>query len=205
MKKSILALTLIALTASTITANAATDGGTINFQGQVVETTCQASFNGSKNPTIILPTVSTKAVNESDTAGWTKISVKMECDSTPSADYKVSTFFYAPSTGHVNSSGNLRNQTSDDGSNAGLSLYLSGSQAEASASRIDFNNFSSTSTPGILWNGGNGLQFTPGGTGPTSGVDGFDIAVSYAKSPSAPSATTQGLVTSEVLYTIIYP
>ncbi|WP_237860810.1 fimbrial protein [Pseudomonas sp. PGPR81] len=201
MKKGIFALILATLTTGIGAANAATNGGTINFQGQVMNATCEASFNDSKNPTITLPTVSAKAVNNSGTAGWTRISIKLMCNPTPIA--KVSTFFYAPNPGRVDSNGNLINQ-SDDGSNAGLSFYLNGNEADASISRINFSSFYDPSLPGVLWNGGNGLEFPPGGSGPSSGVDGLVVAVSYAKNVSYGVETTPGPVTGEVIYTMAY-
>jgi len=101
------ALTLLMImTASTASA---LSNNTITFQGEVTTETCSVTVNGNDaSPVILMPTVSTKDLNESGkTAGLTSFTIGVSgCTGDPKTTTKISTVFVG---NNISPSGNLLN------------------------------------------------------------------------------------------------
>lgn len=121
MKKSFL-LTLLA-TGLTFAAQSATaaQGGTITFNGKIVETTCQVK-TGSENKTVTLPTVAKSAFSQvGSTAGTVGFTIDLENCSTPANGARnVKAFFYANSK--TNAAGRVINTNTTTGTSVDLEL-----------------------------------------------------------------------------------
>jgi major type 1 subunit fimbrin (pilin) len=192
MKKTILGLSLLA--AMSASSAYAESTGTINFNGELTDTTCDVNIEGQgPDATITLPTVS---INELTAAGQTtgrtsfnmaltncQVTAADEENGVAAGPSKVSAFFQPGDTVDL-STGRLLNQTADGATNVDLQL-LDASNAYAAI------------------NVGNTSQVND-----TAYVD-IDTATGTAEIPYAveyyaTDATTAGKVTSSVVYNLQY-
>jgi major type 1 subunit fimbrin (pilin) len=106
MKKIITSLALAGCFALTATAAHATDGS-INFIGQLVDTTCTVSVNGgTENGTVTLPTLPASALTTNgETGGDTNFTIRLTACSKDGVSI-ISDFGPAP---QINSAGRLTN------------------------------------------------------------------------------------------------
>ncbi|MDK6932424.1 fimbrial protein [Klebsiella aerogenes] len=114
MKKSVLSTSLLViLSAATLSVQAASTG-TITFNGELTDTTCEVDVNGQgSDATVILPTVGVNQLTKSgDTSGTTSFNMNIsDCViGTEGGHSKVSTFFQAGNTVDL-STGRLKNMT----------------------------------------------------------------------------------------------
>jgi major type 1 subunit fimbrin (pilin) len=179
MKKTLLSAVLIAsfgMAALASQSAQAASSGTINFTGKVLADTCAISVNGSSSSTVALPTVMTAAFGSTagTTAGATPFSIALTGCDTNTSSAKMA--FTAGST-IDSTTGNLKNATSG-GSNVEIQLLNSSSAA--------INTSTQTNAPTIA---------VVSGAGSTS------LTAQYI---STATATTAGLVTSSVGFTLTY-
>ena len=126
MTKTLLSTALVAVLGTVAflpAARAAANSGTINITGKVVADTCQLNVNGTKNGSVVLPTVTTATLNAAvgATAGATAFNLTLtNCDTTATS---ASLNF---TTGTNNAAdGNLTN-TGTAGSNVEVQLLNGG-------------------------------------------------------------------------------
>src|SRR6185312_3470554 len=126
MTKTLLSTALVAVLGTVAflpAARAAANSGTINITGKVVADTCQLNVNGTKNGSVVLPTVTTATLNAAvgATAGATAFNLTLtNCDTTATS---ASLNF---TTGANNAAdGNLTN-TGTAGSNVEVQLLNGG-------------------------------------------------------------------------------
>jgi len=178
MKKTLLSAVLIAsfgvAALASMSAHAASSG-TINFTGKVLSDSCTISVNGSSSSTVALPTVMTAAFGS--TVGTTAGATPFSIALT-GCDTNTSSAKMAFTAGSTidGTTGNLKNVTSG-GSNVEIQL-LSGAAV--------INTSNQTNAPTIA---------VSGGAGSTS------LTAQYI---STATATTAGLVTSSVGFTLTY-
>jgi major type 1 subunit fimbrin (pilin) len=178
MNKTLLSTALVAVMATTAfapTAQAA-NSGTINFTGKVLADTCVIKINNSASNAVALPTVMTAAFGSAagTAAGATNFTVDLTGCDTNTASANMA-FTAGPSIDTT--TGNLKNATSG-GSNVQIQL-LNSSSAVINAS-------TQANAPVIA---------VSSGAGSTS------LTAQYI---STATATTAGLVTSSVGFTLTY-
>lgn len=178
MSKSFLFAALIAsfsiAALAPLSAQAASTG-TINFTGKVLADTCVINVNGSASNTVALPTVMTAAFGS--TVGTTAGATPFTISLT-GCDTNTSTAQMAFGGTNVDSTtGNLKNATSG-GSNVQIQLLNSSSAA--------INTSTQANAPTIAV---------------TSGTGSASLTAQYI---STATATTAGLVTSSVGFTLTY-
>lgn len=179
MKKTLLSAAMIAgfgvAALASMSAQAASTG-TINFTGTVLADTCAISVNGSATSTVALPTVMTAAFGSTvgTTAGATPFTIALT-----GCDPNTSSAAMAFTAGSTidGTTGNLKNATSG-GSNVEIQLLNSSSAA--------INTSTQTNAPSI---------------GVTNGAGSTSLTARYI---STATATTAGLVTSSVGFTLTY-
>lgn len=169
--------------------------GTITFNGLITDTTCDVSVNGQgADATVTLPTVSSdQLVSIGNTTGRTNFNMELtNCTlSTTSGDVvtQVSAFFQAgatvdPVTGH------LKQTTSSGAQNVSLQL-LDGTSYQP----IIAGDFSQTSDSTFY-------NLTDDGT--ATGNVLASINLPYAVEYYADGQSTPGVVTSSVVYNLMY-
>lgn len=179
MNKTLLSAALIAsfgfAALAPLSAQAASTG-TINFTGKVLADTCVIDVNGSGTSTVALPTVMTAAFGSTvgTTAGATSFTVALTGCDTNTSSAAMA--FTAGST-IDGTNGYLKNTTSG-GSNVEIQLLNSSSAV--------INTSTQTNAPTIAV---------------TSGAGSTSLTAQYI---STATATTAGLVTSSVGFTLTY-
>ncbi|HBM3280037.1 TPA: type 1 fimbrial protein [Klebsiella oxytoca] len=185
MKKSVISASLFAiLSATTLSAQAASTG-TITFNGELTDTTCEVDINGQgSDATIVLPTVGVNQLTAAgDTTGRTSFNMNVsDCViGTQGGHSKVSAFFQPGNTVDL-STGRLKN--------------VGGSATNVDLRLLDASN-----------------SFAPINVGNTDQVNGMayvDIQADgtaflpYAVEYYANAQTTPGTVTSSVVYNLQY-
>jgi major type 1 subunit fimbrin (pilin) len=187
MKNSIVNLSLMAVLGMTAVTAQAASSGTINFNGELTDTTCDVSLDGQgADATYTLPTVS---VNELAVAGATSSRTSFTMDlskcnvGTVNGKSKVAAYFQAGSTIDP-STGRLKNTTETGAQLVDLQL-LDGQ-----------NNFSAI-------NAGSSEQTTKTTFKDINSADGTAKLV-YGVQYYANGKTTPGVVTSSVVYNLQY-
>lgn len=184
MKKSIVVLSMLATLGSSV-ANAESTG-TINFNGELTDTTCNVNIEGQgPDATVTLPTVSINELTQpGKTTGRTGFNMALtECTVAQGGPSKVSAFFQAGETVDL-SSGRLQNQTTGGATNVDLQLL----DASNGYSAIKVGNTSQVNdTAYVDIDAANGTASIP-----------------YAVQYYATNATTAGKVTSSVVYNLQY-
>ena len=179
MKKTLLSAVMIAsfgIAALASLSVQAASSGTINFTGKVLADTCTINVNGSSTSTVALPTVMTTAFGSTvgATAGATPFTIALT-----GCDPNTASASMAFTGAQVDSStGNLKNATTTGGSNVEIQLLNSSSAA--------INTSTQANAPTIA---------VASGAGSTS------LTAQYI---STATATTAGLVTSSVGFTLTY-
>ncbi|ATV17975.1 fimbrial protein [Pseudomonas syringae pv. theae ICMP 3923] len=177
MKRTALLLAISALPGLSFAAGS----NTISFKGQVSSQTCKVSVNGDQaNPLILLPTVSTSALNAANsTAGETAFTIALkDCTAPTTAAQNVNVVFAST---NVSTSGNLLN-TSGTAKNVALQLLK-----DPGGSAIPLSNGTAT-VPGLVL----ALNQTEAS---------HDYAVRYI---SEAGAATTGSVGAQVQYSFSY-
>lgn len=185
MKKLNIAYAAVAL-AMAFGQQAMAGDGTITFNGEVTDVTCDISANGSTaNATVELPTVAASALSGPDqTAGATPFDISLSgCKGTLTEAKNVAVYF-EPGT-NVNGAGRLQNTiTGTTGAkNVDIALYLPSNLDDPLELGVNPDKEYGT--------------IAAGGSGTTT--MNF-VAKYYATAPAG-----AGLVNSSVTYSIIYP
>lgn len=185
MKKKLLSTTLIAaLAISGFTVNAASTG-TITFNGELTDTTCEVDINGQgSDATVILPTVGVNQLTASgETTGRTSFNMNIsDCViGTEGNHAKVSTFFQAGNTVDL-STGRLKN-VGGTATNVDLRLL----DASNSFAPINVGNTDQVNSTAYVDIQADGTAYLP-----------------YAVEYYANAQTTPGTVTSSVVYNLQY-
>ncbi|WP_235423096.1 fimbrial protein [Enterobacter hormaechei] len=183
MKKAILTLSILATLNSSVAIAAST--GTITFNGELTDTTCEVDVNGQGgDATVTLPTVSINQLKEpGNTAGRTSFNMKLtECViGTEGGHTKVSAFFQPGNTVDL-STGRLKNVAGD-------------------ATMVDLQ---------LLDASGNYKPINVGNTDQVNDMTYVDIKsdgsalLPYAVEYYANGQTTPGTVSSSVVYNLQY-
>jgi major type 1 subunit fimbrin (pilin) len=199
MKKSIIAASLAILSGTAFMAHADSTG-TITFNGEVTDTTCDVSVNGQgADADVTLPTVSSSLLaSEGQVTGKTSFNMELTgCTlSDPStagtndaAVSKVSAFFQAGATVDA-ATGHLLQQDAAGAQNVSLEL-LDGTTSQpikaGDASQVDGNTY---------------YDMTDDGTATGTVLD--SIVLPYAVQYYADGQATAGKVTSSVVYNLQY-
>jgi major type 1 subunit fimbrin (pilin) len=175
MSKRLLSAALIAVVAAGFATSAqAASSGTINFSGKVLADTCTIAVNGGS--TVALPTVMTAAFGSTvgTTAGATSFNVALS-----GCDTNTASAAMAFAGANVDAAtGNLKNTTAAGGSNVQIQLLNSSDQV--------INTSTQANAPIIAV---------------TSGSGSTTLKARYV---STATATTAGLVTSSVNFTLTY-
>ncbi len=185
MKKSVISASLFAiLSAATLSAQAASTG-TITFNGELTDTTCNVDINGQgSDATIVLPTVGVNQLTASgDTTGRTSFNMNVsDCViGTEGGHSKVAAFFQPGNTVDL-STGRLKNV---GGSATNVDLRLL--DASNSFAPINVGNTDQVNGMGYVNIKADGTAFLP-----------------YAVEYYANAQTTPGTVTSSVVYNLQY-
>lgn len=179
MKKTLLSAVMIAsfgvAALASMSAQAASTG-TINFTGKVLADTCTINVNGSGNNTVALPSVMTTAFSSTvgSVAGATQFTIGLTGCDTNTTSAKMG----FTGTQIDSSTGNLKNATTSGGSNVEIQLLDSAGTA--------INTSTNVNAPTIAV---------------ASGVGSTTLKAQYI---STAAATTAGLVTSSVGFTLTY-
>lgn len=175
MNKTLLSATLVAVIAAAFIPTAqAANSGTINFTGKVLADTCTIGVNGGL--AVALPTVMTGAFGSTvgTTAGATPFTVALSGCDTNTTKANMA---FTAGTNVDASTGNLKNATSG-GANVQIQLLDSTSQV--------INTATNANSPVI---------------DVTAGAGSTQLTAQYI---STATATTAGLVTSTVGFTLTY-
>lgn len=189
--KKIIVVTAIILSGTVLTANAASSG-TITFNGQITDTTCDVTVDGQgASATVTLPTVSSSLLTSAGSvAGTTDFTMQLSNCSLGNNISKVSAYFQSgstvdPATGHL-----LQTATSG-ASNVDLQLLDPGNSNQpikaGDASQIAGNTTKNMTSDGT-----------------TTGTLLTTINLPYAVQYYATGAATAGTVTSSVVYNLQY-
>lgn len=185
MKKSVISASLFAiLGAATLSAQAASTG-TITFNGELTDTTCEVDINGQgSDATIVLPTVGVNQLTASgNTTGRTSFNMNIsDCViGTEGGHSKVAAFFQPGNTVDL-STGRLKNV---GGSATNVDLRLL--DASNSYAPINVGNTDQVNGMAYVDIQADGTAFLP-----------------YAVEYYANAQTTPGTVTSSVVYNLQY-
>ena len=178
MKKTLFSAVMIAsfgIAALASMSVQAASSGTINFTGKVLADTCTINVNGSSTSTVALPTVMTTAFGS--TVGATAGATPFTVALTGCDPNTTSATMAFNGTQVDSGTGNLKNATSG-GSNVEIQLLNSSSAAINTSTQVNAPTIAVTS-----------------GAGSTS------LTARYI---STATATTAGLVTSSVGFTLTY-
>jgi P pilus assembly protein, pilin FimA len=185
MKKTIVNVSLLAALGMGISAANAASTGTITFNGELTDTTCDVSINGQGvDATVTLPTVSiNQLVEPGDTTGRTSFNMNLsDCViGTEGGHSKVAAFFQPGDTVDL-STGRLKN-VGGDATNVDLQLL----DASGSYSVINVGNTDQVNDMTYVDIEDDGTALLP-----------------YAVEYYANEQTTAGTVTSSVVYNLQY-
>ena len=185
MKKSVISLSLVTILGLAAVSAQAASTGTITFNGELTDTTCEVDINGQgSDATIVLPTVGVNQLTASgDTTGRTSFNMNVsDCViGTEGGHSKVSAFFQSGNTVDL-STGRLKNV---GGSATNVDLRLL--DASNSFAPINVGNTDQVSGTSYVDIQADGTAFLP-----------------YAVEYYANAQTTPGTVTSSVVYNLQY-
>ncbi len=185
MKKSVISLSLVTILGLAAVSAQAASTGTITFNGELTDTTCEVDINGQgSDATIVLPTVGVNQLTASgDTTGRTSFNMNVsDCViGTEGGHSKVSAFFQPGNTVDL-STGRLKNV---GGSATNVDLRLL--DASNSFAPINVGNTDQVSGTSYVDIQADGTAFLP-----------------YAVEYYANAQTTPGTVTSSVVYNLQY-
>lgn len=185
MKKIALSLATMASLTLMSASSFAASTGTITFNGELTDTTCNVDVNGQgSDATVTLPTVSVKELlEEKQTAGLTSFNINLsECAiGTENGKSRVSAFFQPGTTVDL-SSGRLKNM-GGDATNVQLQLL----DATGDFKVINVGNTAQVSNMAYVPISEDGKATLP-----------------YAVEYYAVDKTTPGTVTSSVVYNLQY-
>ncbi|VUS46079.1 fimbrial protein [Klebsiella spallanzanii] len=171
-----------------VAAGAQATDGQINFQGKLTDATCQIAVDGAASPaTVVLPTLSTASLATAGTTGGrTQFNIELSgCTGLVTTSTAAAYFEGGATVDSVTN--NLVNTTSSGAGN--VQLQLVDVQSD-SAIKVGHNSQSSTNTQVVI----------PNTTGASTGTTILPYAVQYY----ATGATTPGVVTSNVNFSINY-
>lgn len=185
-KKTIIALSLLSAV-SAVSAHAASTG-TITFNGELTDSTCDVTINDgtTADGTVTLPTLSvSELAAKSEVAGKTDFHMNLtKCSPVTGAGSTVSAFFEQGAT--VDSqTGNLLNTLNDDTGAKNVQLQLL--DGSKSYSAIKAGSSSQVTDAGYVAVAEDGTAYLP-----------------YAVQYFATNKTTAGKVTSSVVYSLQY-
>lgn len=185
MKKSVISASLFAILNAAILPAQAVSTGTITFNGELTDTTCNVDINGQgSDATIVLPTVGVNQLTTSgDTTGRTSFNMNIsDCViGSKSGHSKVAAFFQPGNTVDL-STGRLKN-VGGTATNVDLRLL----DASNSFAPINVGNTDQVNSMGYVNIDTDGTAFLP-----------------YAVEYYANAQTTPGTVTSSVVYNLQY-
>ncbi|MBA7935130.1 MAG: fimbrial protein [Klebsiella huaxiensis] len=185
MKKSVVSTSIFAVFALAAFSTQAASTGTITFNGELTDTTCEVDINGQgSDATVILPTVGVNQLTASgDTTGRTSFNMNIsDCViGTEGGHSKVAAFFQPGNTVDL-STGHLKNV---GGSATNVDLRL----LDASNSYAPINVGNTDQVNGMAY-----VDINADGT----------ALLPYAVEYFANAQTTPGTVTSSVVYNLQY-
>lgn len=185
MKKSVVSTSIFAVFALAAFSAQAASTGTITFNGELTDTTCEVDINGQgSDATVILPTVGVNQLTASgDTTGRTSFNMNIsDCViGTEGGHSKVAAFFQPGNTVDL-STGRLKNV---GGSATNVDLRL----LDASNSYAPINIGNTDQVYGMAY-----VDINTDGT----------ALLPYAVEYFANAQTTPGTVTSSVIYNLQY-
>ena len=136
-------LTLCAVLLGTLPA-AALAAPTVTFQGEVTEQTCQVMINGQTNGVVLLPTVSIKDFDSSQTAGLTPFTVSVSgCTKPTDSPVNIKTVFLGY---NVDTDSGVLGNSAENNPAVGFGIQLMDGNAEGS-SAIKLSG--ATAVPGL--------------------------------------------------------
>lgn len=187
MKKSIINLAVLAVLGMGAFVAQAASTGTITFNGELTDTTCDVSINGQgADATVTLPTVSINQLTApGNTAGRTSFNMSLsKCViGTEGGHTKVAAFFQPGSTVDL-STGRLKNTDSTGATKVDLQLL----DASGNYKPINIGNTDQVSSMAYI-----DIDETTG-----------NAMLPYAVEYYANDQTTPGIVTSSVVYNLQY-
>lgn len=171
-----------------VAAGAQASDGQINFQGKLTDSTCQIAIDGSASPaTVVLPTLTTQSLAVAGaTGGRTQFNIELSGCTGLVSTSTAAAYFEGGSTVDTTTN-NLVNTTTSGAGN--VQLQLVDLQSD-SAIQIGRSSQSSTNTPVAI----------PNTAGASTGTTILPYAVQYY----ALGATSAGVVTSNVSFSINY-
>ncbi|VUS41198.1 fimbrial protein [Klebsiella spallanzanii] len=172
-----------------VAAGAQASDGQINFQGQLTDSTCQIAIDGSASPAIVvLPTLSTQTLAVAgNTGGRTQFDIQLSgCTGLVTAS-TAAAYFEGGAT--VDSTTYNLVNTASSGGAGNVQLQLVDVLSDSTI-QVGHNSQSSTNTPVVI----------PNTAGASTGTTILPYAVQYV----ATGATTPGVVTSNVSFSINY-
>lgn len=185
MKKSAINLSLLAALSMAVVSAQAVSTGTITFNGELTDTTCEVDINGQgSDATVKLPTVSVNQLTtDGDTTGRTSFNMNVsKCViGTQGGHSKVSAFFQAGNTVDLGT-GRLKN-VGGTASNVDLQLL----DASGNYAAINIGNTDQINNTSYIDIKADGTALLP-----------------YAVEYYAKAQTTPGTVTSSVVYNLQY-
>jgi len=185
MKKSVVSSSIFTVLAIASLSAQAASTGTITFEGELTDTTCEVDINGQgSDATVVLPTVGVNELTASgDTTGRTTFNMNISACvvGTEGGHSKVATFFQPGNTVDL-STGRLKNI---GGSATNVDLLLL--DASNSYAPINVGNTDQVSSMAYVDIKPDGTAFLP-----------------YAVEYYANAQTTPGTVTSSVVYNLQY-
>lgn len=185
MKKSVISASVVAILAAASLSAQAASTGTITFNGELTDTTCEVDINGQgSDATVILPTVGVNQLTASgETTGRTSFNMNIsDCViGTEGGHAKVSSFFQAGNTVDL-STGRLKN-VGGTATNVDLQLL----DASNSFNPINVGNTDQVNNTAYVDIQADGTAYLP-----------------YAVEYYANAQTTPGTVTSSVVYNLQY-
>ncbi|EOZ9391015.1 fimbrial protein [Enterobacter cancerogenus] len=185
MKKSVISLSLLAMLGLASASSQAASTGTITFNGELTDTTCDVDVNGQgSDATVTLPTVSINQLTAAgNTTGRTSFNMNLsKCViGTEGGHSKVAAFFQPGDTVDL-STGRLKN-VGGDATNVDLQLL----DASGNYSVINIGNTDQVNDMAYVDIQADGTALLP-----------------YAVEYYANGQTTAGTVTSSVVYNLQY-
>ncbi|WP_336222947.1 fimbrial protein [Enterobacter kobei] len=186
MKKNII---LSAVASALLFAGAAHAGNTIEFKGEITDSTCDVALEGGETGTIVrLPTVSKTALPGLDsTAGRTMFTLLASNCTLANGDTKVAAFFYANDAKSVDTASGYLNNTATDSPAQNVKLRLVDGTS-GNVIKVGYTD-QMTSTEGVTVDG--------------SGNARMPYGVEYIATDVA--GATGGFVEGSVVYDLMYP
>lgn len=186
MKKTLVSLSLLAALGMGMTAANAASTGTITFNGELTDTTCDVDVNGQgADATVTLPTVSVNQLTAAgNVTGRTSFNMNLtNCViGTEGGHSKVAAFFQPGNTVDLGT-GRLKNMSTDGATLVDLQLL----DASGNYSAINVGNTDQVQDTSYVDIAADGTALLP-----------------YAVEYYANGQTTPGVVTSSVVYNLMY-